>query len=794
MQGVLAANPADAHPGLRVADRIAGLRGQLFVWVPVFLSFGIALWFALPWEPAARDYVAAAALTAVLAALWWRGPDPVQPLAAGTVCILLGLLAPGLRVHLVAAPMLDFRYYGPVTGRVVEVDRSQSDALRLTLDQVVLDRVDPGRTPGKVRVSLHGELYGFVPQPGQVVMTTATLAAPEGAAEPGGFDFRRMAFFDGLGAVGYSAAPIVLWDEAAPGAQWVNRLRAWISRGMMDRMSGQAGAFATGSMTGDRSGITEETSQALRDSSLAHLLAISGMNMAFLVAFVFGLVRHGLALIPPLALRVNTKKLSAAISLGVALFYLLLSGANVATERAFLMVAVMLGAVLSDRRAISLRSVAISATILLLWQPESLLEPGFQMSFAATVALVWGFRGLEGKRLRRRLPRWSMPAVTLVWSSVLAGVATAPYAAAHFNRFADLGFVANLLTVPVMGALVMPGGAVAALLAPFGLAAPALWVMEMGSRWILFVAHRVAEVGNAVTGIPAPPDIVLPVLTLGALWIVLVTGRARWIGGGAIAAALMLWATDAPRPVLLVSADGNLAGLLGPEGRALSAAKGAGFTAEVWLQNDGDLAAQDAAAARPGFQGPRGARSFALAGWRGVLLTGKMAGAAVDDACRTYDLVIAGGTETARRADAAGREVLPDGDERAGVRSNQRRKTMGSAAARGAAAGQSGSAGSDAKPAAARAGDAALPIEDTATASGSGGSSGGGLLGKAPGGCVLIDAATLRRTGPLALSPAGDFLRATPARPGGRLWMRADEGAARLLLTHPPPNRPLPQG
>ena len=161
-----------------------------------------------------------------------------------------------------------------------------------------------------------------------------------------------MAYFEQLGAVGYTSSPVVLWAEPAPGTQRINRLRTRLAAAMMAAMPGDAGAFAAGAMTGDRSGISQDTVQALRDSNLAHLLAISGMNMAFITGFVFMLVRYGVALIPPLALRINAKKLAAVVAFGVALFYLQLSGANVATERAFLMVVVMLGAVLLDRRGV----------------------------------------------------------------------------------------------------------------------------------------------------------------------------------------------------------------------------------------------------------------------------------------------------------------------------------------------------------------------------------------------------------------------------------------------------------
>lgn len=612
------------------------MRGLLFPWVPVILGAGIGLWFALPEEPGWPFYAGAATVLALALAGLAFGSDLLHPLLAVAGCLAAGVLACGLRVQTVAAPMLEAPWRGAVQGRVVEIDRAQSDALRLTLDQVVLSGMAPDATPRSIRISVRGG----DPQvaPGEVVLVTADLLPPPGPAEPGGFDFRRMAFFDGLGATGYTTGPMVLWAEPAPGEQAVNRLRSHLGRAIMAAAPGDAGAFAAGAMTGDRSGISRAVVEDLRDSNLSHLLAISGMNMAFLVGFVFALLRYGLALVPPLALRVNAKKLAAGVSFAVALFYLLLSGSNVATERAFLMVTVMLGAVLADRRALTLRTLALSATVLLLWQPESLTEPGFQLSFAATAVLIGGFGALDRGILRERLPRWSRPVYLLVLSSVLAGLATAPFAAAHFNRFTDFGLLANLLTVPVMS-VVMGAGAVAALLAPVGLADPAVWVMAQAARWILFVAHEVAALHGAVTAVPAPGPWSLPLITLAGCWALLARGWPRGLAVVPLVAGLALWAA-AGRPALLISGDGGLAGLMGPDGRALSRPRGGGFAAGSWLENDGDLADQPAAAARPGFDGPPAARRFVLAGVTGVVLTGKGAAAALPEACAGAALVI----------------------------------------------------------------------------------------------------------------------------------------------------------
>lgn len=611
-------------------------RGQLFVWIPVLIGAGVGLWFAWPQEPALMHYALAATLALAGFGGLIFGHDLARPTFWALVCVPLGFGAAGLRAASVQAPMLEFHYYGPVTGRVVHIDRSQSDALRITLDGVILDNVPAAKTPRNVRISLQGATSP--PEIGQVVMTTAHLDAPQGPTAPGAFDFRRMAFFQGLGALGYTRSPVLIWQAPEAGAQKIDRLRAYLSGAMNAAMPSQAGAFATGAMTGDRSAITQETVAALRDSNLAHLLAISGMNLAFLAGFVFMLVRYGVALAPSVALRVNAKKIAAILSLAVALFYWGLSGANISTTRAMLMISVMLGAVLLDRRAISMRAVAISAIVLLLVMPESLLDAGFQLSFAATAALVGGYGALDSAILRGRAPRWLMPIYVLVLTSFVAGLATAPYAAAHFNRFTDYGLLANVLTAWAMSVL-MAGGVMAALLAPFGAAAPALWAMEMSGAWILAVAHWVAGLEGAVTAIPAPPAAVLPLITLGGIWVLVWRGQRRLAGVPVLLLALGIWVA-APRPDLLISADGRLAGVMGQGGRVLSHDKGAGFAAKTWLEDDGDLAAQAEAAARAGVLGPKGARSFALGPYRAVVLSGKELGLAFADACAAHDLVI----------------------------------------------------------------------------------------------------------------------------------------------------------
>ncbi|HGG05173.1 MAG TPA: ComEC/Rec2 family competence protein [Aliiroseovarius sp.] len=626
-----------------VLTRVLAARGRLFVWVPVFLGTGAGLYFALPAEPSAVILGALAAGAVIGTLLGLSLKNGAGPLLIAVALVAAGVVLAGARTQIVSAPKLTFRYYGPVEGRIIAIDRSQSDAVRLTLDQVRLDRFAPEETPGRVRISLHGRQGFMDPVPGLRVMTTASLSPPGGPVEPGGFDFQRMAWFRGLGAVGYTRVPVLALapaDEGRAGLM-VHRLRSQISNWVRAAMPGEAGAFAAAIMTGDRAAMGRDSLKALRGSNLAHLLAISGLHMGLLTGFVFAALRYGLALIPWLALRWPTRKIAAVVALMAGAFYLALSGGNVATQRAFIMVAVMFGAVLVDRRAISLRSVALAAVFVLILRPEAVTEPGFQMSFSATTALVAVFAALRNWQ-GWRAPRWATPFVAVLITSAVAGAATAPFAAAHFNQFSYYGLAANLLAVPVMGLIVMPMAVVAALLAPFGLAGLALAVMRLPILWILAVAHKVSSMDGALGHVVTPGPWVLPLVAFGGLMVMLMRGRGRLMGLAPLVAGIGLWSVT-ERPDLLISQSAGLVGVMTESGRVLNKARGEGFAASSWLENDGDAVSQDIAFARAGFSGPRGAQTFNLGALKLAHLSGRGAAGRVAEACRAADMVILSG-------------------------------------------------------------------------------------------------------------------------------------------------------
>ncbi|WP_316013033.1 ComEC/Rec2 family competence protein [Roseobacter sp. HKCCA0434] len=620
MSTAIAIPPTRSSPLAAAEDVLERQRRQLVLWVPVLFGLGIALYFALPREPTVAEVAGVATLAALMPfgrrGLIWGA------VVAGLTVPALGFCVAALRTQAVAHPVLERDHFGTISGRVVELSRSSSGNPRMLLDEVVLHGGPP---VARVRIALTGEEALPRDVAGRRVVLTARIGPPSGPVAPGAFDFRRLAWFQRLSAVGYSDMPVLLQGERPPPSLF--RLRMRLSDGIRAHLDEPVAGFAAAILTGDRSTVDQGVLADLRASNLAHLLAISGLHMGLLTAFVFMLVRRGLALLPGVALRHPVKKWGAGAALLAGFAYLALSGASVPTQRAFVMATVVLVAVMIDRPAFTLRGVALAAMIILLIRPESLLQAGFQLSFAATAALVAVFEALRGVawwRDERRgwVTRWR-GVLALAVTSAVAGAATAPFGAFHFNQVSQFGLLANLLAVPLMGMVIMPAGVAAAVLAPLGLEGVAFAVMGLGIEVVLAIADWVAGLDGSTRAVKAGPPVALVLIAVAGCWAVLWRGPGRGLAVPVFAVALVLWAMT-PRPDVLASPSGRLIGAMTPEGRALNRATGSNFAALSWLEDDGRDTDREAAAARWQAVDEEGWSVVRLAdGWELLLVRGR---------------------------------------------------------------------------------------------------------------------------------------------------------------------------
>ena len=607
----LAWRSAGAAITVRLSQLLEVQADRWFLWIPVCFGAGAGGYFSLMSEPSG-----ALIATAVLAALIGfimsrrRGSFVLILLSGAILWTALGIANAKLRTYRQATPTLPYATgLVKISGWLQSVERRQGARQRFTLSVIQIERLPRDRWPERLRLSLSSRIE--LPPSGSAIVVRARLRPLPDPVAPGNFDFARKAWFDGLGAVGYALGPPEMMDDPPPAPiilrlstqidQWRRAVSARIRRALPD----QSGDLAAALISGDRGAIPETTLEALRHSGLAHVLAISGMHMAMFAGSLFWLVRAGLAAMPALALRYPIKKWAALIALLGAAFYLTLSGASIATQRAFLMISIIFAAMLLDRPALTLRNVALAALLILALYPESVVNVSFQMSFAAVVALVAVYEAQGPRFAARHSSSFAMRAVVQGWrylgavalTTLVAGIAVAPYAAFHFHKLAQFGLLANLLAMPLFALLVMPMALLSLLAMPLGLESLPLRLMSWGIEQMVDVATWVSGLDGAVIYLAAMPVATLVLLSFGGLWLCLWRGGARSVGL-LIALAGLFVAIDVQRPDILIDRDGENVAIRNPEGRLrLPEPAKKTFSVERWLLADGDSTKVDQALA-----------------------------------------------------------------------------------------------------------------------------------------------------------------------------------------------------
>jgi len=588
-------------------------QGLAFLFLPVAMGAGAGLFYMSPTDPP-LVLLAAGLAIALLVGVWTRqsqfGPARVSGFAAA---MFAGALASSLEVH-DGPVLLDSDVTTSIVGTVEAREFDADGRVRYLIRLVATSDPEIRRPPARVRLVARSP-HEAVPI-GAMISGRARLSSPSGPVLPGGYDYAFRAFVDGIGAHGYFyRAP-----EGAPGtgkpqsqskgtasaihagfgsfSLGLRQIREKVSARIRSVLPGDPGGVAAALAVSDRRGISRPTVDALRATGLAHILAISGLHMALAAGTLYIAIRRGLAAFPVLVEAWPVKKFAAIGAMLTATAYLLISGGSVPTQRAWVMLSVMLIAVLADRPALTMRNVALAAMAIMLVSPSAVVGPGFQMSFAATAALISAYAAIArrardttniaaGGTSRSAPLRWlafvAKALFGLAVTSLVAGLATGLFSAHHFHRVAGNGLLANLLAMPLVTLVVMPAGLLAMLLMPFGLDAWPLHVMGQGLEGVIAVARYVEGLGGdfSVGQVPLQATMIA-----GAGFVVLVFLRS-WLrlsglalfGLGAVSAVPPF---AHPAPDILIAESGDLVALAGPAGLASNAARPSAFVFSQW--------------------------------------------------------------------------------------------------------------------------------------------------------------------------------------------------------------------
>ena len=639
-----------ALPQMRISSnwlvsRLLAERERWFLWAPVWLAAGAVFYFS--WQEALQimtiAIMAAGGSLLYVGVCWWRLPAFFRIGTAICMLVGFGMLASAWRVERVDAPQI-VAGLAPslVTGRVIQYDLAAKGA-RVVLDHVLVEGVPAAETPREIRLRL--TRYSAPPPPGATIMVKAMLMPPPGPAAPGTHDFHRDAYFDGIGGSGFAVGRPQLLEADSGKPLVLEVLRQRITGHIAAALgSTPAAAIANAYLTGERGLIDEATADDMRNSGLAHLLAISGMKVGLVAVLVFAAIRLLAALLPRVTSHVSGRKAGAVGGIAAAIGYTLLAAAPIPALRSVLMTGMSMGAILVDRQSFSLRLAAVAASIVIIWQPDSVLGASFQMSFAAVMTLIAfyeafqhriaGFYRGAGRVRRLWLDLWKIVLTTLV-----ATLVTSPLALFHFQQEANYSLPANALAIPLNDFWIMPCALLAILLMPFGLDRWPLQAMGQGIEVMLRIAHRVAGWPGAITQTPLLPASSLLLCLFGLYWLIIWRRNWRWLGLIPIVAGSIVACLTVPAQIM-IDADARRVAVRLSDGRlAVNAIAKRDFTIDSWQRlAGGDKAVLFAAVQDPWLQCGDGYCFYQPADRQAVVVL--LSAAAAESQCQADRIVI----------------------------------------------------------------------------------------------------------------------------------------------------------
>lgn len=546
------------------------------LWLPVLVGIGINIYFAT-----GPKYICLLASATLLSFLFKRA----RYLSFCLCFMLIGFFAVELKTSRLKHASLKKELYLPSTLAKVEDIENFSKYKRLLLSGIKEKDIKSKY----VRLVARGKLDPDI-QPGDIISISAVLKPPPLPAMPYAYDFARHAFFAEIGAIGFVAGEvkIVQKGEHLGVLKYISRLRQNLSNHFMEIMGPKAGGIAAALIVGKREAIDDDLRNAIKDAGLAHLLAISGLHMSVFACYGFLLIRLLLACSENIALHFNAKKIAAVIAIFCSFVYLLISGARIATVRAFLMASWFALGVILDRISISMRSVAFAAFIILIVYPESISRPGFQMSFAAVVSLLFYYNYISARkryviRDDKLIDKIIGYLKDIFWTSLLSSLATGVYCAYHFNNFSIAGIFSNLFAIPLFAFFIMPVGIFGICFMKFhGIF---LLPMKWGIDRLIWIAEFFARMPYASINVHEISDLCLCAITMGGLWLCLWRSRLRLLGIPLIIFGVLLGCSH-KLPDVLVNEKMAAVRLEDNKLYFLKKAR-SNFTNRTWLQRSG---------------------------------------------------------------------------------------------------------------------------------------------------------------------------------------------------------------
>ncbi len=519
-------------------------------WIPVFLSIGILV--------SSKFQFSIFTLVISICLLLITSRNLIS---LGLILIIVGIITYQLRYNYVSAPILEEKNkYFSLTGKI-ELLTPLENGYRIIILPHKLNNLEAEKNPSKIRLTIKTNINNV--KIGDIVKLGAILSPPMKPYINDSYDFSRDAYFKQIGAVGYGVTDLkIISKDNKSLKSKINNLRNAIQLRVNNAIGIYYGSITTALMLNEYSNIDKEVLKNLRKTGLAHILSVSGMHLSLVMAIFFYSSRFLINLFPSIALRIHVKKYAAFVALLGSLFYLLISGMEVAAVRSFIMTSLIISAILFDQVANPLRAIAFAATIILLITPENLFHPSFQMSFSAVLGLIACFEKFKFTPPESTiLLKIFYYVSSIMIASLVAGLSTLPFALYHFGLSSNYSILANLLAVPITSFWLMPCVVASFLLYPLHLETISLKIMKYGIDLVIKISNFVANLPYSVKAMMKISDCNLLLMVTGFLLLCVMRTKLRLTGILFILVSVILYINQ-KTPDLFIDWEKNIVGII----------------------------------------------------------------------------------------------------------------------------------------------------------------------------------------------------------------------------------------
>ncbi|HCU06186.1 MAG TPA: hypothetical protein DIC42_01190 [Holosporales bacterium] len=520
-----------------MTDTIYLERSRLILWIPVCMMIGIIGYFNLKEEPTILMVYLPLLISAGLF-FYTVKIMSLRVIATALFFISLGFLTIYTKTHYINTTLLSKKLKKvEIKGTVIESDYVPHQKLhKITID---LDANSPDNLK-KIKIN-YSDSNTLIPQIGDSITGIASLFPYGDPVSAYGYDFRKNAYYKGIGASGRLYEITDLKKSEKTGLQ---RMRTNLSNHFRQQVRGEVAEIAIALITGQRQGITNETRNAFADSGLAHILAISGLHISLVAGLLFLILRRSLSFIPIITRQYNVKKFTCFATILATFFYVALSGFGYPAIRAFYMTMFACLAIAMDKHPFNMRSLSLAAFLILLVFPESATSVSFQLSFAAVLGLIAFYekpwmhmknlninKGISGKI--------ALYIFGICMTTIIATLATTPISLYYFNKITLNSVFANLLAIPLTGFIIMPASMLCVLsYFTIDIQWP-YYILEQGIKALIQCAQTVSTWKGSHISFHQPPEVYLCLFGFGFLWLCLFQTRLRFFGLIIISASLL---------------------------------------------------------------------------------------------------------------------------------------------------------------------------------------------------------------------------------------------------------------